>query len=46
MTATWKDVTSMLRAAAGELTNQNPMVQTENFSLNDSMAAVEVSSIP
>jgi hypothetical protein len=39
----WKDVTSLLRAAAAEMTNKDPMVHVETFSLLDSMSAVEVS---
>jgi len=38
----WTDVTDLCRRAAAEMTNLAPMVHTEEFSLLDSMSAVEV----
>jgi len=38
----WGDVTELCRKAAAEMTNLAPMVHTEEFSLLDSMSAVEV----
>ena len=38
----WTDVTNLCRRAAAEMTNLAPMVHTEEFSLLDSMSAVEV----
>ena len=38
----WSDITALCRAAAGELSNQHPMINIEDFSLHDAMSAVEV----
>lgn len=40
--AKWQDVTELFRKAASEMSNLQPMVHTDEFSLQDSMAAVEV----
>lgn len=39
----WTDVTDLCRKAAAEMTNLAPMVHTEEFTLLESMSAVEVS---
>lgn len=39
----WKDITELCKAAAAELTDDNPMTAVAEFSLLDSMSAVEVS---
>ncbi len=44
-TPVWKDVTELFRKAASEMTNQVPMVHTEEFSLLESMSAVEVNKL-
>ena len=38
----WSEITELCRAAAGELSDQHPMVNIEGFSLHDAMSAVEV----
>jgi hypothetical protein len=38
----WTDITALCKAAAGELTFQTPMINVADFSLYDSMSAVEV----
>lgn len=40
----WKDITALCRVAAAELTDGNPMTAVAEFSLLDSMSAVEVYS--
>ena len=38
----WQDITDLCKKAAAEMTNTAPMIQTDEFSLSDSMSAVEV----
>lgn len=38
----WRNITVTCQEAASELSNSLPMINTENFSLNDSMSAVEL----
>lgn len=40
--AKWHDVTELFLKAASQMSNLQPMVHTDTFSLHDSMAAVEV----
>ena len=42
----WSDITELCRNAAAEMTNQNPMINIETFSLHDAMSAVEVKEVP
>ena len=38
----WEDITVLCREAAAGLSNVNPMIHTEGFSLYDTMSAIEL----
>ena len=42
MAACWKDITALCKEAAAGLDNENPMMHTADFSLYDTMSAIEL----